>query len=208
MGFEAGFNIVKKTDATFEQFLEAYRRNEYENLMYQFYKTYDEYRKYDDGEPVEVDDAIIKFYKENKAKLLDFWCSIGRKWDDNVCDILEKVSENYYLVNAENYPKLVEYAKGLFEKYMFIPVVPTHGITYTNDDEMILKQIDGIQVTTGDGDIKQVFNVESYEETNLLTFKGEVEYWDYYAVKSFWDVINSLKFVDFDKYFVYYWRSY
>ena len=211
MGFEVGFNKIEKyKNTTLNEALEALRRISFENNKWlnENNTSYEEYYKNDplNSQPLlNPSQAIIDFYKNKTDDNIDYWCSIARAFDDIICNTLDKITNEYYLVNKNNINALKEIIRKKLAEVELIPAIVTHSII-NNEDEMILKPIDGIQIELEDGQVRQIF-FDDFEEDTIYVSKTSVDLETINVYNSLLNCILEIEKIDLDKYFVYYWRS-
>ena len=211
MGFEVGFNKIEKyKNITLTEALEALRRIGFKNNKWlnENNISYEEYYKNDplnSQQLLNPSQAIIDFYKNKIDDNIDYWCSIARVFDDIICNALEKVTNEYYLVNKNNINILKEIIIKKLEEIELIPAIVTHSII-NREDEMILKPIDGIQIKLENGQVRQL-SFDDFEENTIYVSKADVDPETIDVYNSLLKCILEIEKIDLDKYFVYYWRS-
>lgn len=214
MGFEIGFNKIKKYDScSFNEMLESIERNSFKNneWLKEHYSSYEEYYKNTDlsKKPLcNPSNEIIKFYDGKEPDILDYWCSIGRKFDSDICSYLTKIDEYHYLIeNKKQIESLLKNFKSWLESIEPEPAYITHSIKCLEDGSFILNKIDGIQIELENGQIRQLFFNDDEDDTIYVNSKY-VEPEEIYAIKTLIKCLEEINEINLDEYFIYYWRSF
>lgn len=211
MGFECGFSLIrKKPNCSFQEYQIAKIKIDYESNSWakENYKTFEDYWKnyyLDEKELVHVSEDIIDFYKNNKEIDLFSWYSNGRYFDDDIIEFLTKVDSYNYLVLKENFNELFNYTEERLNSIDFVPVQVTHSIM-DKDNGLFLQSINGIQVEDFDNNIYQIFNDSDYN--NIFILKDFIDEDEVYSIKNLMETLLQIKYINFDDYFVIYWRSF
>lgn len=217
MGFESGFEKIKKADnCTFKEVLKALSFIEYENNDWakKNYLTFEEFLigSNEDKffENVELREDLINFYKNLETDNIDFWCSSGRIFDSDILEFMNNTYSDmeYYLIDKDILYKLNKYIEIRNKDFKFKQIFPTMAIKEIEDDSFILKPIEGIQYEDENGNIGQYLG-DGFDNIPLFSFESNaVDLEDYYTINSLHDTIIKLNNIDLDKYFVWYYRSY
>lgn len=213
MGFECGFDVVKKKDSntTMQDFINAYSKANFEEnkFLHEQFKSYEDYAKNNAFFKLDtnVSRDLVDFYKDNKPKMLDYWCSLGRDFDQDVYELLDQIRVDYYEITKDNLDDLIQYTIKRLDSMDYIPAIVTHGIQGKADDKMTLLPVDGIQVMLDDGTIRQLFFDELYCDS-ILVSRNLAETEEVEAARRLSECVESLKKYDMDKYLLYYWRSF
>lgn len=212
MGFDCGFNAIKKfKDYTVMDYINTIYYIEWldnpwnhEEGHYPTYKKYWDSTKSYSKEPYpgEPNEEIIEFYRDNEAKELFSWGSWNfSPIDEDLKYYLEKLDEDGFIYLLKDKDKLIDYLNKLIKDNELEQVTPIKGINY-QEDEMILRDIDGVMLECQDRKLKQYDN--DNDCAGLCLINDENMYWISYYLNL---LKAKLEVIDLDEYWVYYWRS-
>lgn len=214
MGFEIGFDKIEKFEnINFSETLEALDRIEFsKNKWYaNNYISYEEYYKANNLNKLPLynpSNNVLDFYKDKESETLDYWCSIGKRFDEEIKEKLTKISTDYYLIKDKSQlDALLTYFKAKLEDMEPEPAMIMYAIKKMQDGSLNLSEIDGIQVELDTEEIKQILFDED-SDTTIYVNKKYVDSEEIYAIKQLIKCLEKIQKIDLDKYFVYYWRSY
>lgn len=214
MGFEIGFDKIEKFESiNFSETLEALDRIEFSKNKWNAdnYISYEEYYKANNLNKLPLynpSNDVLDFYKDKESETLDYWCSIGKRFDEEIKEKLTKISTDYYLIKDKSQlDALLTYFKAKLEDMEPEPAMIMYVIKKMQDGSLNLSEIDGIQVELDTGEIKQILFDED-SDTTIYVNKKYVDSEEIYAIKHLIKCLEKIQKIDLDKYFVYYWRSY
>ena len=214
MGFNCGFNKIKKVDKDFEKCLymmsyEYFKTNnfinnnncnfnEYMTKMYSpLYKNFE--CKYSD------EDLENTKYKNIKFEEIDYWYSTGRYIDD-ICKLVLTEIQPFekYRVIEEDLDKMMDIVNEELDKNKLIPVTITHAFRYTEEGDKLMTLCDGI--LTQDEDQHEALIDLEFE--NIWIGSREFNIDKYYVLENFKNTLYNMRKVNLNKYYIYYYRSY
>lgn len=218
MGFECGFEVIPRLkDITAEQYFYAKAQKYYELTIVPhcdgFYKSFEDWfvQSYSwFGSEVECKypdqmDYVME-YADLKPETIDFWCSIGRRLDDDyVHGYLKQIKPfEYYPVTKEWVEQTLERINESLEQEQLIPATIIYAMHYNDDNEKVLTNCDGVLVEDEDGH-QQLIELE-YDNIWVAPRCFDTDY--HYAKESFKKTLEKLLTYDFEKNIIFYFRSY
>ncbi len=121
----------------------------------------------------EVHNFYSKYHEENNGspdETIDYWCSIGRSLDNEICSVLRENKVNsidsegsQYILSEEIIDKLLVMAEEWLKKNGLYECIVKYGIIHKDNGQMLYVPIDGIEVVSVDEDFskKVLFNEDS-----------------------------------------------
>lgn len=212
MGYECGFSKIKRfKDCSFEEMLEAREKVYFlkNNWLTDSYSSYEEYARSNswnkDKELLPISDEMVEFYKNlEDDPTIEFWCSIGQRFKDDIKDFCKSGDMDFEI---ENYEGLQNWINEEIRLRQFIPIEIQYGIKKNDDESMNLFRIDGLQIVDEDGNTKQI-ELSDLWESGLYITRNMCDTDEVYAFDRLRDVINEIQDIDKNEYFVWFWESY
>ena len=218
MGFECGFEVISRfKDITDEQYFYVKAQKYYEKYIVPhadgFYKSFEDW--FEQSYSMWGSKVTCK-YPDQKARVsdydfldpetIDFWCSIGRRLDDDyVQGQLERIKPfEYYSVTREWVEKTLKAVTESLKNEHLIPATIVYAMRHGDDGELVLSPCDGILVEDEDGH-QQLLELE-YDNIWVAPKYFDTDY--HYAKESFKATLEKLLEFDFDKNIIFYFRSY
>lgn len=216
MGFECGFETVPKVkDISAERYLYIEANKHYIEgaWLQEHYTDFEEYfkenyRLFDRSIECKYPDNgfLLNSYKDIKPKSIEWWCSIGRRLDDDyVQGQLEQIKPfEHYEVTKEWVEQSLEAVKKSLAEEELIPCTAIYSFTYNDDGDKVLKLCDGL--LTEDENGNQALIDFEYDNIWIAPRYFDSDY--HYAKIRFRNILEELKNIDFETNFVFYYRSY
>ena len=211
MGFDCGFTAIKKfKDYTVRDYLEARRYIDWLDNPWNHeeghYPKYEDYwrsfSEYNDEYPGEPSKDLVEFIRANKDIELFGWAGWSfSDIDERLCYLLKPLDSERYTYVVEDPSRLINYLKDFISEDRFDTVVPTKSINFDEDDE-ILRDIDGVMLKDSDGKLIPFYS--DIDEEGLVMISNLDRYW---ISNRFISLEAKLEMIDFNEYWVYYWRS-
>lgn len=229
MGFECGINIVPRYRDNWEicdlkDYLVAEAYNNWRNNPWNFeeghYPTFEDYyMNYQCCNSKELPEEVQNIINNNLEDIANYYdklkldptaifaCSLGRSFDDEVIRTIENKaasSEDFFELTQDNLRDLANMFEELASKYEPKKVEISHSYIFNDDDEIVLKEVDGIEIGLTLEDVFVYRRIPNDNET--LFFSGDIDM--YNVCTEFKNVCNALSHVDPKTHIIWYWRSY
>lgn len=215
MGWESGFKSIPKENKTMkpETCLFAVEAARFYNnpFMTEHYATFREYMEsnyfdYEWDGPHPYDEEI-QFYSKHEEETLQYWCSIGRRLDPHIIEMLNtsRIDPFYtYNVTPDFLDKAEKWVNKELDTQKLKPVTLIKGWRHTESGEQLMYDIDGAIVEDEDGNQK-IIDLE-FEELYIPEKEYDEEY--FYALKAFRDSILKMRNIDLHDNFIFYYQSF
>lgn len=210
MGFECGFNKVKKLDSNPEKCLymlhyKDYIKNSWAVEHFSTFKEYNEYSYKSLYKDFECKYPDVKYTGEDELENIEFWCSIGRYIDNLIHnDLIEFKPFEQYLVDSTFIDNALTKVQNILSKDKLIPVTITHSFKYNDDGDKVMTLCDGILTEDEDGH-EALIDLE-FENIWIGSRNFDVDKYD--ALESFRDTLIKMKSIDLNENYIFYYRSY
>lgn len=230
MGFECGFDKIKKyKDFSLEKILEIKHYVDWKSNGWNFKiredgkAPYDNYKYYWNifyrlndnetypGEPNEKDvNDYFSFIGGKKIEEnIDFWCSNGREYlDTSLCffDSIKSIKEDIlYIVDKSFIEEARKWLKEQFNDCDLSEAKLVRGFKYIDDKNIEFIDIDGIQIAE---EIDEYSRIIMDKNSTLLVPSVRFNQDQYDTLKGFETFLNELDKIDFNEYYIVYYRSY
>lgn len=210
MGFECGFDKIKKIDNDPEKCLykiwyKHYMKNPWATEHFNSFKEYMEYEYKPFYKDFECKYPDIKYDGEEDFENIEFWCSIGRYLDDFILENAIRIQPfEQYIIDSTFIDKTLETVQKALNADKLIPVTITHSFRYNEDGDKVMTLCDGI-LTQDENENEALIDLE-YENIWIGSRHFDID--RYYALESLRDTLIEMKKIDFNEYYIFYYRSY
>lgn len=226
MGFECGFNKIRKfKDFSLEKIINIKNYLHFKNLVdclgdgeQHSYKEYWHMYCHDydctfPGIPSEedVNDYLALINNEDIEQNIYYWGSRGREYlDYNIlcCDSVQRTNiDEVFNVDASFVTEAREWLNDNFNDCNLTPAVIKRGFKNVSNNSTVISwlDVDGIQVEDANDEYsKAMINKDTIIYIPTINFDLD----QYETLKSFELVLNALEKINFDDYYITYYKSY
>lgn len=210
MGFECGFDKVKKLDSNPEKCLymlhyKDYINNSWATNNFSTFKEYEEYSYKSLYKDFKCKYPDVTYTGEDELENIEFWCSIGRYIDDLIHnDLIEFKPFEQYLIDSSFIDNALIKVQDILSKDKLVPAIATHSFKYTEDGDKLMTLCDGLLVEDEDGNESLL----DFEYDNIWIGSRNFDSDRYDALKSFRDTLIKMKNIDLNENYIFYYRSY
>jgi len=210
LGFECGFDKVKKLDSNPEKCLymlhyKDYINNSWATNNFSTFKEYEEYSYKSLYKDFKCKYPDVTYTGEDELENIEFWCSIGRYIDDLIHnDLIEFKPFEQYLIDSSFIDNALIKVQDILSKDKLVPAIATHSFKYTEDGDKLMTLCDGLLVEDEDGNESLL----DFEYDNIWIGSRNFDSDRYDALKSFRDTLIKMKNIDLNENYIFYYRSY
>ena len=213
MGFECGFFKVKRVDKSISPleylYIDSIKRYNENSFIKEHYATFKDYfeSNFSYVSPIKCvyPDLDTSDWVDVEEEHIAHWCSIGNYLDKEF--IIKYIEEfkpfETYLVTKSFIENAIEEIDNTLERYEFIPVRVV-GATSIKGDDKIIFDVEDLIVEDEDGDKQILIDADN----TIYVSNDYIDIDRLNATKDLKKTLIELSEIDFDEYFVFYYRSY